>query len=1049
MPIGRVLCLGGSLTAGNDSVGAGFRTYRGTLQNALATAGLTLDFVGPNVLAAAAGGNDPNHAGWADASIDATGSAGNNLTSRLAALKTDFPTVDLVIIDPPWWDIQNAPASLATRYSTFIGAVQSGAWASTRILMCTAHPASGQTAAQTSGAYAAWGAVNSAIAALRTAAPTTRFVADLAALTSGATSSTLTELALGYAQRAPEFSTTEGGASIPNWQGGHLVTSFRSIQDFNAMWSRTPPNGGNAPGGTGLFDWSVESWNGTVNRFVQSVAGVTPWYWIWCLPGHGASNSCVEIRNGFAAAKRRGGGWEFFFAGSRFGVPGDQVQLWDGRTPVGYLADGRAQAGQRPDGLTTWHAPRGNVGIEAWPVDTVPSRGIIGFHGGFNRDLLANAEAFWWGGQCRLALINPFGADDRAQARFGACCGADYFSTLGGRHYDRIGWPYNAMDGGHDAWSRIDWTEWRMISAITIGREGFPDTGVHPEYHWSDPGTPPPLANWSPPTPYNDPSAGRAMTASQVRANPLPVPPYWEGSVATGGTGSGYQVADYHLPSGGSRLFLLTQSGADKIAGVMSSAIIGGGVLAGFTGGGVIFELVAGLATRPDVAPRLNAGGVNNVAPKNRASGGTGPQWQTDALPVAVVGTPYVAGLSAPADPAPTYSIISGAPAWLALNASTGALTGTPTGGEATHTIVARATNAAGSSDRTFTLTVTAGVLVTTTSLPPATVSRPYLVRLDAAGFSPFAWSIVTSGPFVLAQLATQVASQSGTDGILLWDASATQGGANLLTDARAFDAAAWIKQAGAVVVPNAGTAPDGSTTADLLYPTVSGSLRALYQSAGGATDVRVFAKAAGATTLSVVSPDGTAYIATFDLQSGVVASAGVGVVATIEPQGNGWHLCSVSSRGALPAGLALQGDAISGTPTTIGSSSFTVRAVDALGNAATRALTLQVVAASALPVITTTSLPAGAVGVAYSATIAATGDAPITRAVVSGALPPGLALNASTGAITGTPTSAGGFGLTVRATNAVGDTEATFYLSIAATAAEPVSSPWARFTRQ
>jgi len=59
-------------------------------------------------------------------------------------------------------------------------------------------------------------------------------------------------------------------------------------------------------------------------------------------------------------------------------------------------------------------------------------------------------------------------------------------------------------------------------------------------------------------------------------------------------------------------------------------------------------------------------------------------------------------------------------------------------------------------------------------------------------------------------------------------------------------------------------------------------------------------------------------------------------------------------------------------------------------------------------PVITTAVLPDGTVGVAYSATLAVTGGAmPFTFSVSAGTLPAGLMLNTSTGAITGTPTTA------------------------------------------
>src|SRR5207302_6466795 len=57
---------------------------------------------------------------------------------------------------------------------------------------------------------------------------------------------------------------------------------------------------------------------------------------------------------------------------------------------------------------------------------------------------------------------------------------------------------------------------------------------------------------------------------------------------------------------------------------------------------------------------------------------------------------------------------------------------------------------------------------------------------------------------------------------------------------------------------------------------------------------------------------------------------------------------------------------------------------------------------------ITTTSLPNGQVNTAYSTTLAATGGTtPYTWSLTSGTLPSGLTLNATSGAITGTPTIA------------------------------------------
>jgi hypothetical protein len=61
-------------------------------------------------------------------------------------------------------------------------------------------------------------------------------------------------------------------------------------------------------------------------------------------------------------------------------------------------------------------------------------------------------------------------------------------------------------------------------------------------------------------------------------------------------------------------------------------------------------------------------------------------------------------------------------------------------------------------------------------------------------------------------------------------------------------------------------------------------------------------------------------------------------------------------------------------------------------------------------PAITTTSLPPGTIGTPYSATLkASAGVKPYKWAIIAGSPPAGLTLNATTGAITGTPTGPAG----------------------------------------
>jgi hypothetical protein len=89
-------------------------------------------------------------------------------------------------------------------------------------------------------------------------------------------------------------------------------------------------------------------------------------------------------------------------------------------------------------------------------------------------------------------------------------------------------------------------------------------------------------------------------------------------------------------------------------------------------------------------------------------------------------------------------------------------------------------------------------------------------------------------------------------------------------------------------------------------------------------------------------------------------------------------------------------------------------------------------------PTITTVSLPSGTDGVAYSQALTATGTAPITWSIVSGSISP-LTLNASTGAITGTPSTATTLSATFRATNAFGFDQDPLSIVVNAAGAGPL----------
>jgi hypothetical protein len=119
---------------------------------------------------------------------------------------------------------------------------------------------------------------------------------------------------------------------------------------------------------------------------------------------------------------------------------------------------------------------------------------------------------------------------------------------------------------------------------------------------------------------------------------------------------------------------------------------------------------------------------------------------------------------------------------------------------------------------------------------------------------------------------------------------------------------------------------------------------------------------------------------------------------------------------GTPPTGITLSASGLlSGTPTTTTPANFTVRATDVNGCTGTKTYTLIVCG-----VITVNPATAqnGFVGTPYSQTFTQTGGgASPTWSVSAGVLPNGLSLNASSGLLSGTPTTPGTVNFTIRAT--------------------------------
>ncbi|MGB8323816.1 MAG: putative Ig domain-containing protein, partial [Candidatus Acidiferrum sp.] len=328
----------------------------------------------------------------------------------------------------------------------------------------------------------------------------------------------------------------------------------------------------------------------------------------------------------------------------------------------------------------------------------------------------------------------------------------------------------------------------------------------------------------------------------------------------------------------------------------------------------------------------------------------------TQSLPNGQIGVAYSATLAASGGKSPfTWSLTGGTlPAGLILNGTTGAITGTPTAATSATALTFKVTDSSSPAlTQTATLTVTifpAGLVITTTSLPNGQVNASYSAALTAVGgTSPYTWSL-TSGTLPAGL------SLNGSTGAII------------------------------------GTPTVAVTAAPLIFKVTDASSPALIQTVNLALTISPAALVITTTSL----PNGqinTAYSAT------LAVSGGTGPYT--------WTQTS----GTLPAGLTLNAasGALSGKPTAaVTNAPLTFKVTDSSVPALTQSANLTITISASPLVITTSSLPNGQQGAAYTATLAAVGGVtPYVWTITSGTLPTGLTLNGATGAITGTPTVA------------------------------------------
>jgi hypothetical protein len=361
----------------------------------------------------------------------------------------------------------------------------------------------------------------------------------------------------------------------------------------------------------------------------------------------------------------------------------------------------------------------------------------------------------------------------------------------------------------------------------------------------------------------------------------------------------------------------------------------------------------------------------------------------------------YTAQVAAIGGTSPYTWTSTALPAGLTLNASTGAITGTPTAivsQAVTFTVTDSTSPTHLSVQQQFTITITSGLVITTTSLPNGVATSPYSATLAASGgVSPLTWSAnglpsglsINSGTGVIG--GTPSAAFNGNVTIMVTDSSSpTNQNANkqfalLINPALTMTTTALPSGVvgvayAASVTATGGTSPLTYSASGLPSPLTinsgTGAISGTPAAAGTFAVTLTVTDSTSPTNQSVSKPvslviNPALTITTTALPEGVVNAAYTATVSAAN--GNGTLTWSASG---LPSPLTISPSTgiISGTPTANSTSTVTITVTDSTSptpQTANKQFTLTIVSNLT---ITTQSLPAGAVNLAYSTQLAAAG---------------------------------------------------------------------------
>ncbi len=409
-----------------------------------------------------------------------------------------------------------------------------------------------------------------------------------------------------------------------------------------------------------------------------------------------------------------------------------------------------------------------------------------------------------------------------------------------------------------------------------------------------------------------------------------------------------------------------------------------------------------------------------------------------------------------------TWALASGSslPAGLSLS-SAGVITGQPSGAPATTNFSVVVTDSAKNTGTgSFSITVDAGLAITTTSpLPSGYGGTAYSQTLTISGGTGtgLTWT-VTSGSSQLTAVGLSLSSAGVLSGsspvagsasfaVKVTDSANNAATANLSVTIKAglaITTGATLPEGYAGTAYSQTLATSGGTGTGLTWSVTSGSssLTAVGLSVSAAGVVSGTTPVAGSAsfTVKVTDSNGNAATQTFSvtigaglaittpspLPEGYVGTAYSETLATSGGTGTGltWTL-TAGSASLTAVGLSESGGVVSGPTPILGSASFSVKVTDSYGNTASQ--TFSVTIGAGLTITTTSPLPVGYGGTAYSETLATSGGTGmgLTWSVTSGSsslTAVGLSVSSS-GVISGSTPVAGTASFGVKVTDSANNT--------------------------